>query len=533
MTPACSWRRCAVPDALLTFSGLVAREDLPPHDAPPEVWTLARDVQFRQGIAQRVNGWKSYLGTASGDPLHVRNSFFGGTTLWYYLTAAAIYRVNAAGTHTNITGTWSFSGKVPNDITSCELNGLPVFNVGVDAPVYHDRSTGNVADLPDWPTGAYCQAMRAFKNYLIALDYYDGSSRIPSLVKWSDAAEPGTVPDDGAGTTWSAAAANDSGDLSLGGATEGLVDGHALRDVFMCSKPHSLWQLLYVGGTAIFGSRQLSATVGALARNCMAEVNGTLVILADGDIIQTDGQQIRSIADRAVRRKIFADIDPTNFEQAFVVHHKLQKEVWVCYPANGASVATNAAVYCYETGKWSFRNLSVGGSGCPHADVGNVSIASASDTWDSDSNSWNSDTTYWDEALSDTPNDGLIGIDYDTPGLALLDSVVEPAAGAVNALLRRESLDMGRPDIWKLIQSVRLRVTGEAGDVLQVRVGSQDNPEQAIDWSDYRNWVIGSTERIVFSKRARYVSIEVIADSARIFRLSGFTVNYREAGRFG
>ena len=519
----------------IKMTGMISTEDVPPSEVPPDFWTLAQDVHFREGIAQRVNGWDQFLGTASVTPIHVRNSFFNGTSVWYYLSAAAIYRVSSAGVHSNITGSFSFSGKVPNDITSCELNGLPVFNAGVDAPVYHDRSTSNVVDLPDWPTGYTCQVMRAFKNYLIAMDIDDGSSVIPSMVMWSDAADPGAVPDDGFNTTWTASGNNDAGNLSVGGATEGIVDGQQLRDVFMIAKPHSLWSLQFVGGTAIFGLRQLSQTVGALARNCIAEVRGSLIMLSDGDIVQTDGQQIRSLADSAVRRKIFASIDPEQFEQSFVLHHKLQKEVWICYPDNGASIATTAAVYNYERERWSFRDLSIGGTGCSHADAGNITQSSVSTAWSAATYSWDSASADvpWNSTRVETPNDGIVGVDYDTPSLVRLDEVEEPDDGSVRTRLVRESLDFGLPDTYKLVNEIRPRIIGSQGDIVNVRIGGQNNADDPIQWSAFQPYEIGTTETLHTVARGRFISAEFLGDNNRTFRMPGFDIRWREAGRYG
>jgi hypothetical protein len=158
------------------MSGVVS--DIPAYDAPPDKWTEASGVNFRQGVAERVSGWRSIYGATTADPLHIRNSFFKGVNYWLYATDVLVKVVDAAGTHSTITPTSAPNEADPNVWTSCELNGLPVLNDGsTRGPMYWGRSTGTVCQpLPDWPSGYTCQVIRAYRSYLIALNIYDSST---------------------------------------------------------------------------------------------------------------------------------------------------------------------------------------------------------------------------------------------------------------------------------------------------------------------------------------------------------------------
>lgn len=61
---------------------------------------------------------------------------------------------------------------VVNNWTSTSLSGLPVINVGDNSPpmAWNLKLTDKFVDLPAWPLLSSCKSIRAFKNYLIALN---------------------------------------------------------------------------------------------------------------------------------------------------------------------------------------------------------------------------------------------------------------------------------------------------------------------------------------------------------------------------
>ncbi len=512
------------------MSGVVSKADYPPFDAPADAWTHVNDVQFREGPAERVNGWGGFLGTASNDPLHVLNSYFDDSSYWLYGTELNIYTVSDDGTHYDITPTSAPSENSPNGWTSCELNGLPVMNFRKDAPVYWARDPLTAAAaLPGWPSGDSCQVMRSFKNYLIALNLSRAGGEFPSVMAWSDAADPGTVP-----TTWTAAASNDAGEFSLGGTSEGISDGLALRDQFVVYKPHASYLVSYVGGTLIFGQREFSTTTGALAANCVAEIRNNHVFLADGDVCITDGQSIKSLIDRRARRKLFSELDQINYRNSFVFNNEPESEVWICYPENGQQYATRALVWHQDTDKLSFRDLSMGGQGLPHAAVGNISEASVVDTWASATYTWDSANAEraWNATITDSANNGIVGIDLDEPQLALLDAQNAPETGSIRPTLRKESIDFGEKQTVKLVNEVWPRITGEPGQIINIRLGAQMQADDDITWSPFQQYVLGTDDKVNSYARGRFISVELTATDGDVWRCTGLGLNIQAAGKF-
>ena len=525
-----------MPLEAVRLSGLVTPEDVPADVSDPGAWTEASGVNFREGIAERVAGWREIYDTTNEPPLHVINNYFDGSNYWLYASDDEINVTDEGGTHKDITPAAAPSTGADSNIwTSCELNGLPVLNFGEDYPVYWGRDYGTptvCATLPDWPANYTAKVMRAFKYYLVAMNIYGGGTTLPATVKWSDAAAQG-IPDDGAGTTWSATAENDSGELDLGATAEGINDGLALRDEMLICKAHSTYKLIYVGGVAVFGQRQFSATAGALAANCMAEYRGQMVTLADGDVWITDGQQMRSLVDRRVRRNLFSRLDVDNFTRSYVVAHPLKHEVWICIPETGATYPNLALVWNAETDKLSYRDINGGGSGIPHMAPGNISESGLAKTWTTITGTWATNTNKWSDFNAAEPVNGLVGVEFDAPNLVLMDTGLTQDTGTINSRLRREGLDFGDREAVKLVTEFWPRITGPAGIQVNIRLGTQDAPEDAISWGASSVYTLGTDKFINTRTRGRLISVEIQStDISGQWRCTGGDFKLMVAGRY-
>jgi hypothetical protein len=519
---------------------MVSEEDLPPFDCPPEVWNIAEEVHFRQAPAERVTQARQIYGdsTLNAHPLHLRNSFFAGDNVWVAMTENNMFAVEPDGTWSSIVDTANEPATVSaNDFTSCELNGVPVFNYG-GKPVYWLRDPLTDSDeLPDWPAGSTCAVIRSYKNYLIALNVFD-TNDYPSLIRWSDAAEPGTIP-----ASWTPGTTTDAGEFSAGGSNEGITDGLALRDVFMVYKPHASYVMQYVGGNSIMSLRQLSETMGALAANCVAELNGNHIILGQGDVYITDGQTIRSLVKDKVRVKLFREMDETYFYESYVVANPLQNEVWICFPEVGQKYASRALIWHSTTNQFSWRSLLFGDAtgsdaGSPHMAFGNTGeLLSGELNWDDRTTNWDTDTATWNEYSSLPSISGLLAIKMNATantGLILMDAPNGQDTSLVSkpALLQKLGMDLGSRDSVKYVSEVWPRITGTAGTALVMRVGGQMEPDDLVFWGPYVDYVIGVTRKIDTRVTARFLAFEIASDDVGVWRITGMDVNAIEAGRY-
>jgi hypothetical protein len=523
---------------------LITGDDVPPAEVPEKYWTFANNVGFRDGFAERVNGWESIYGDALDTPLHVRNSFFEGSNYWIYGTANGIFVTTADGTHYDITpATDPPVDTTVNDWTSCELNGIPILNYRNGPPVYWERDVGTACQpLPGWTgngtVGGACNVVRAFKNYIIALGF--SQVGLPDVVAWSDAAEPGAVPQ-----FWRPFLSTDAGSFALGGTPEAIVDGVTVRDQFLVLKSHSTHLMQYVGGNFIFGQREFLSSTGALSANCAVEARGSAVIFADGDVLITDGNTVDSLVDRRVRRKLAASLSQDNYKASYVCHNTNRNEVWICFPTAGATYANTALVFDLESGRerttnqaltggLSFRDIYNDGNGCPYAVQGNVSEVFSINTWDTQGYFWDTPEAdvLWNATQVQAANDGLIGIKTGTPGLVLMDSRRDKGEGNLAVSLRRDSLDFGDASMVKLCNEIWPRFTGSPGDSINVRVGTQMFPDDEIEWLPYQAYVIGQDRKLDVLAQGRYLSFQFTSTGGDVWNLPGFDVNLIPSGKF-
>ncbi len=343
--------------------GIVSDE--PDHRQAPEAWTNALNVRFIDDKAVRFQGDFAVMSPASGPPSHVVNIQAAGGSYWMYAEAVGagskVYVYNS-GAHSDITNGAGYTADNPQDWTSTIFQGVPILNTPNNTP--QAWMTINPAtplvDLANWTTDMTCRSLRAFKNYLIALNTSEPGDTRPHRIVWSDSAEPGTLP-----TSWDTEdPAVDAGDFDLSDVNSGeIVDGMPLRDFFVVYKEESTWLLRHIGGQLIMGFDTALQTAGILAKRCATPITLPIqkvqVHFAHNgqDLGVFNGQDFESVIDRKVRKRLNADIDPVFYQTSFVVDNPASDEVWFCYPQNGMTSPNMALVWNYRRNTITFREF--------------------------------------------------------------------------------------------------------------------------------------------------------------------------------
>ena len=285
----------------------------------------------------------------------------------------------------------------------------------------------------------------------------------------------------------------------------------------------------------IFGQGALFTTTGALSTNCVTSWNDQHVVLTDGDVIMHDGRgSIRSLVDRSVRRSIFSNIDQTHYERSFVINDRVLDQIIVCYPETGASYPNRALLIDMQTnsvrfrdtneiyGGASFRDTQIGGSGTPHIAAGNVSTAAVSNTWAAITTQWNTETNTWDYGSVQAATDGLIGIDFDDSELIRFNDGPSYSTGTLNASATKLSFDFGDASRGKYCGEVRPRIVGTPGQIVQCRVGSQENTDEPINWGGFRQFVIGTDQYVDADSEGKFLSFQFQTSAGNNWRIAGF-----------
>lgn len=506
-------------------------QDLSQPELPINAWTDASNIRFLDGYANQFLGHSQAYGTPSVIPYHVLPVIIGTARYWIYASLTKIYAATitaGAAVHTNITrqtaGNDVNYAATANSWTSTVLGGIPIMNAGnaVDVPQQWDLNTANnFTALSNWPASTYCKSIRAYKNFLVALNVTKTATNYPYMVKWSHPAVPGSVP-----SSWDETdATKDAGEFDLADGYDQIIDGLALRDALIIYKEASVWRLDFVGGQYVHRASKVMGTSGAMNRNCIVEIDGFHVVLTTNDIIIHDGIQATSVLDKVTRRWLFQHMDVDEAYQSFVFKNPFYNEVFICFASIGADYPDTAIVFNYRDKTVSKRTL----PNVHHASFGSVD-STLTGTWASDPDPWSSDISLWDSP-DQVPNQARVLMGSHDTKLFMLDAASSFDGVAPSAYVERKGLTFDTPENIKLIKAIRPRITGNVGDTVKISVGTQNDPYDAPTYTEMTH-TIGETIKNDCLVSGRYIAVKFHTGTAYNWRLDSFDMEVDTLGEW-
>ncbi len=494
--------------------------DVPAHEVGPDFFTLMTNVIVRGGFTQRVPGSRSVYGTAlgvaaPGQLMHAINAESGGTNYWLIFEEDGTAWYIEGGNATQMDNSLLASVGDPVDFSSSLLNGVPVISNGADEPVFW-AGPGNLATLTDWTATESCGFITAFQYHLFALDLSGPGGTFRSKLKWSDAAEPGTIPD-----SWTPGAGNESGDVELSDGPGELLCAYPMRDSLLIYKRNTTYQAKYVGGNNIFNFRKVMSTSGALTRRSVCDVNGQHLVVADGDIVLSDGNQRRSIGEARVKDWFFNQLDQTNYPNTFCAYNRAQHEVIIGFPTAGAEFCNSALVYNVELDSFGVRDL----DDIVHAPVGFINDTVESNNWADRTEVWADAVGAWGGSTVSSARDSMVLIHTDE-----MHQQDMTDAETVNATLGKYSMDFGDSARVKFLKRIHVQTKPGYG-TLYVRAGGQMEPNDTITWSS--EVTITDPEQIVnVFAQGRYISVEVRSAGSDVWKVTSLDLEAEQRGYF-
>lgn len=489
--------------------------DLIPADAPADNWNIGANVMFRNGETVAARDDRSVMASASINPKTITYVEPFDEGYWVYADESGVF-ANDGTTEFDITPA-SWGGHLTNAIfTSTVINGLAVINSSNRAPCWWDGLTGNICTpLPDWPVGGETLAIRSHKNFLFGIGFTsEGGQR----VRWSTAAEAGTIPD-----SWTPLASNQAGFLDIAPMSSSCLDGLTMRDDMFIYKRESTWRMVFVGGSDIFALQKVFAEQGVAATNGVGRGPNDehLLITSAGDIALSDGVQMRSVLSGRAQRTFYADFQGIQGDVFSVFTLNREKLGGVLYPKTGDAVGTSILIYDYDSGDISFRSapdVLCAGTGRFLDDVGDAN------EWDGNLLAWNNNEDSWNQEINATTVEDVLfgtetGIMLFTGGLLSLP---------VN--LEKSGLGFGDPQMRKQISRLWPKLEGVVGDVVQFRIGGQEISGGPTSLGPVLDYVIGQNEPLDMFVSGRYMTVIVESSDVGPWRLGSFDVEYTEQG---
>lgn len=486
---------------LVTVSecGAGVNKDLLPSELAAGMWSDSLNIRFRNGFAEKRKGFQSAYTTPTKTPYAIAT--FSTATARYLVQACtdAVF-VDDGSTRTDITGAVTLTGARDDRWTISDFNGVLVLNNSVDDPQYwNGNPASTLATISGWSAGDSADAIRPFKNYLVALAPTISGTKYPYRVKWSNAAEPGALP-----TSWTAAVTNDAGEIDVIGIGQ-LVDAVQFGDVLVLYGQQGRCAMRYVGGNDVFSFQNLPGRDGLLTRQCAVQVPSGHVFLTNGDVRIHAGGESQSIADGVIRKWLSATMDSTNATRSFVCTNPQESEVWVVFPSANQNDCDTVAAWNWKDNTWgifSAPNLTCGISGL-------VSSALSAITWSSQTLTWDTVTNVWsqNEAAS---NEARLIVATSTPQIGLANTGSLDFGTRISWCLEKTGIGFGDSDRLKVISRSRPHLNAASGTQVTVKHAATMNPNDSPIYEGSATYTQGASNWAdLFANAGRYAAIRL------------------------
>ena len=477
----------------------------------PQYWALTDGVPLSSTLMQDLSNWPSLTlldGAITGTGVPSPDEVVVDSTEDF----------PTSGTFTVDSEDISYTGKAADKFT-----GIGRGENGTTAATHLDNAPAFVS--------VYAKSIRAFRSFLVALNVQRGGVDYPRIVKWSTEAGIQGVP-----SSWNETTSTvDAGEFELADTKGDIQDGLQLRDTFMIYKEDATYSMSFVGTPFIFSFRQLSPTIGAIAKNCVAEFDGGHAIFGKGNFYINDGQRLKPILPQKLKEYVFTTLDGAQVNKCFVVADYGRTEILFCFTADGASTnhPNKAVVWNYITNTFCIRDL----PDVAHMGYGNVGNPTTATTWAATSDSWVGETGPWtmsydlqDKVLlfSDPSNTKLYrdrsGNKEDTTNMT---SYVERTGLSMNA--------QGQPDhtTVKRISSIWPKMSASGTDTINVYLGTQMSTEGGISWNAPVTFNPDEQSKVSVRGTGKMYAIRFESTTDMNWELDGYTIEVDNVGKRG
>lgn len=510
-------------------------------DIPPNAWTDILNARCQDGKLAPVDGYQditSMSNTGTKDvyahSLVAIQTPVGFEVVYPYDSdgdgdANKIYAFDGAVADVTRASGGDYTAGPDAEWTVCNYHGYAILNNGVDEPQYYNgvANSGLCADLPyvsgsAWgafdtddsgSTNAYtAKVIRAYRDLLVALHITEDTTEYPTMIHWSDVADPSSLPEWDYADTGSL-----SGRVELAVTPGAVLDAVQLRDSLIVYKEDAIYAASFVGGQFVIATKPITTQYGLWATDCAVDIGGMHVCLGDGVVYTFDGTTPRNILDGVVARQFFDQIDRDYYFRAFLFHNKVRTEVWLCFPERGELWCSKALCWNYKENTWYYRTLPK----CSRIILTVLPGGGADDGWDYETSlTWDAETTLrWTSRLYSP-----IG---DTP-ICGADQLIEFEKGVTADPVYAERTDIvvDDPSTWFLTREVLPIATGDA---FEVQIGGQERLGGPVYWDAAVTFTPGVDYKIDSLRNSPIKALRVSSTGAD-WTLSGYVADMVPTG---
>lgn len=504
--------------------GKGVNKDSLPSELAPGVWSDVLDIDFSDGFGAPRRGMQAVYTTPTAVPYFLLPYSISTSTRHLIQAGTATIFTDDGTTRTNLTPASPPTGGRDDRWTGGVLNGVPILNNGVDAPMFWNGNTAtDFGTITGWTAGDVVKVMRPFSYYLVGLGYTpSGGVFHPYRVRWSNSAEPGAIP-----TEFVSTVTNDAGEQEITEAGH-LVDCLPLGPWNIIYGREGRYAMQNIGGESIFKFDLLPGKVGLLNSGCVVQTPAGHVFFSGDDVLIHNGGDVKSIAKGRIRNWLSSTIDSSVASRAFLTTNPQRNEVWVCFPQTGFTECNRAAVWNWSDDTWtiySLPNVTWGATGL-------VASALSGGTWASDSASWNSDVTTWDqdEYAANAPR---LVVATSTPVLGLANTGSTDFGTAISAFRERRGIRPSPGGEMMCVSASRWAFDGPQGLTATIYHGACKTADGEPTYSSGSTHTQGTTDWVnSFSTMGRYLAVKTAETGSASMALRSFELDIRGGSKF-
>ena len=477
----------------------------------PQYWALTDGVPLSSTLMQDLANWPSYTlldGAITGTGVPSPDEIVVDSTADF----------PTSGTFTVDSEDISYTGK-----TATKFTGIGRGENGTTAATHLDNAPAFV--------NVYSKSIRAFRSFLVALNIKRGGVDYPRLVKWSTEAGLQDIP-----SSWNETTSTvDAGEYELADTKGDILDGLQLRDTFMIYKEDATYSMSYVGTPFIFSFRQLSPTIGAISKNCVAEFDGGHAIFGKGNFYINDGQRLKPILPQKLKEYVFTTIDGGQIEKCFVAADYGRTEILFCYTSDGALTLEpdEAVVWNYITNTFTIREI----PDTAHMGYGNVGNPTTSTTWAAASDRWDTITGPWTMSY-DLQDKVLLFADPGKTKLYRDRSGNKNDTSDMTSFIERTGITVGsngQPDqtTVKRISSIWPKMSINSTNEINVYLGTQMSTQDGVSWGSPVTFNPNTQSKVSVRGTGKLYGVRFESTTDMHWELDGYTIEVEDAGRRG
>ncbi len=515
--------------------------DAAPENLPPNAWNAGNNVRFDHNQVYRAPSFRTVdQGLLQTSPAFVMN-VTAPDGVDYIVIANNDGKLTkwSGGTETDVTPTSGFTAATGSRAFSgCVLGNVVYVNRPDRVPYGLKPSSTDFETIPAWDSNWRCSALRAFGDYLIALNVTKSGTDNPQLVKWSNATLINAFPDSFDETDPTKL----SGENPLSALNGPLVDGLALKNAFILYGKRQSFIMTLSNDQFVFNFDKLFDDAGIIAPNCVVEVDGKHYVFGPSDIYVHDGVSKQSISDGKIKEWVFRNLDLSKAETFFVFHDPVLNEVVFCFVSSdseagfqGTSYPNRAVAFNYENETWSIRDL-------PNVVGAAVVNAETALTWANVPGSWTSQGGTWYQTGSGEargvvmvkPNDSI-----SAETIFALDSFDMGSrfpfplftAGIKPSWVRRTGLDLSELGAevrdWKRFRCIMpIAQMQDALNSMYVRLGSAQTAAGDITWEATKAFNPRTDYKVDSRRGGRFLSVEMGISDNVDFKVGGYDLDF-------